>query len=197
MRFRPAPALAGSAATTPETVPDLDLDDVRRRLTAAFPLVDDHPDVAGVLRDPALLALLGPALAQPFLHEGVTLVMAPEARGPILGALVAIELGAGLVLARRAGANHPGADLQVRSDPTWRGDRQVFQGRSMDLVPSDRVLIVDDWITTGASARAVAALARRRGATVVGVAALVNKATLAVLDELGAHTLVDFDAIAG
>ena len=101
----------------------------RQRMRAGFPLVNDHPDVAGVLRQPELLALLGPALAAPFRPEGVTAVCAPEARGPILGALVALELGAGLVLVRKDDRNHPGADRRVESGPTWRVTTESFQTR--------------------------------------------------------------------
>ncbi len=57
---------------------------LRRLLLTRFPLVDGHPDVAGVLRDPGSLALLGPALAAPFRDAGITKVLAPEARGPIV-----------------------------------------------------------------------------------------------------------------
>ncbi|MGA1051281.1 MAG: hypothetical protein ACO3WU_03200 [Ilumatobacteraceae bacterium] len=60
------------------------------RLVEGFPLVNEHPDVAGVLRDAELLSILGPALAEPFRRTGVTAVCAPEARGPIRGALGAV-----------------------------------------------------------------------------------------------------------
>ena len=172
-----------------------DLAAAKRVLTDGFPQVADHPDVAGVLRDPALLALIGPALVHPYRESGVTVVAAPEARGPIVAALAAVELGAGLVLARKEDRNHPGADLRVESEPTWRGRPEQFQARSFDLSESDRVLIVDDWITTGNSLRAVAALVERCGATVVGGAALVDKADPATVAELRVHTLVAFDDI--
>ncbi|MFZ9041714.1 MAG: alcohol dehydrogenase catalytic domain-containing protein, partial [Ilumatobacteraceae bacterium] len=107
------------------------------RLVERFPLVNEHPDVAGVLRDAELLSILGPALAEPFRRTGVTAVCAPEARGPILGALVAVELGAGLVLVRKDERNHPGADRRVESAPTWRGTSELFQSRSWDLGPDD------------------------------------------------------------
>lgn len=170
-------------------------DDVRRRLLAAFPLVNDHPDVAGVLRDRDLLALLGPALAAPFRDAGVTAVCAPEARGPILGALVAVELGAGLVLVRKDDRNHPGADRRIESGPTWRGTTESFQTRSWDLGPHDRVLVVDDWITTGSSARAVRELARVAGAAYVGASVLVDKAAPEVLADLEVRCLVRFAEI--
>jgi adenine phosphoribosyltransferase len=172
-------------------------DDVGRRLTASFPLVHDHPDVAGVLREPGLLRLLGPALAAPFHGRGVTKVCAPEARGPILGALVAVELGAGLVLIRKAERNHPGADVALTSEPTWRGGPERFRARSFDLAPDDVVLVVDDWVTTGSSIRSVRSFARGRGAAYAGAAVLVNKATSATLAELAVHWLVAFDDLVG
>jgi adenine phosphoribosyltransferase len=169
-----------------------DLDAARARVLAGFPLVNDHPDVAGVLRQPGLLAVLGPALAEPFRDAGVTAVCAPEARGPILGALVAVELGAGLVLVRKDDRNHPGADRRVESGPTWRGTTESFQTRSWDLGPDDRVLVVDDWITTGSSARAVRDLAAAAGATYVGASVLVDKADTATIDDLAVRWLVTF-----
>lgn len=161
-------------------------------MAASFPLVNDHPDVAGVLRDPELLAATGRLLAEPFRTQGITAVLAPEARGPILGALVAVELGAGLVLARKTDRNHPGADIPVESAPTWRGVSETFLGRSFDLQPRDRVLIVDDWITTGSTIRAARNIVQLLGATYVGAAVLVNKSDAETLEELEVHTLVDF-----
>lgn len=155
--------------------------------------MNNHPDVAGVLRDPELLPLVGKALADPFREAGATVIVAPEARGPILGALVAVELGVGLVLARKADRNHPGADVPVESAPTWRGSSEIFQGRSFDLGVGDRVVIVDDWITTGSTMRAVDNILRILGATYLGSSVLVNKATPETIEELQVHALVDFD----
>jgi adenine phosphoribosyltransferase len=118
----------------------------RAALLAGFPLVDDHPDVAGVLRQPELLAVLGPALAAPFVDAGVTAVCAPEARGPILGALVATELAAGLVLVRKDDRNHPGADRRIESSPTWRGTTELFQARSSDLGNSQSERERSTWV---------------------------------------------------
>ena len=174
-----------------------DLAAARADLSAGFPLVDAHPDVAGVLRDPSLLRLLGPALAAPYREAGITAVCAPEARGPILGALVAVELGAGLVLVRKDDRNHPGADRRVASDPTWRGTPEVFQTRSWDLGPHDRVLVVDDWVTTGSSLAAMRSLAEQAGATYCGASVIVDKATPATLEDLRVHWLVRFDDLVG
>jgi adenine phosphoribosyltransferase len=168
---------------------------VRTELVAGFPLVNDHPDIAGVLRQPHLLARLGPALAAPFVDAGISAVCSPEARGPILGALVAVELGAGLVLVRKDDRNHPGADRRIESAPTWRGASERFQARSWDLGPGDRVLVVDDWVTTGNSLRAVRKLTAAAGAEYVGASVLVNKADEATLDELDVAWLVSFEEL--
>lgn len=174
-----------------------DLAAARRRLRDDFPLVDGHPDVAGVLRSAELLALVGPALAEPFRTEGVTAVCAPEARGPILGALVAVGLQAGLVLVRKDGRNHPGADRWVQSDPTWRGTPEVFQARSWDMSPHDRVLVVDDWVTTGSSLAAMRELIESCGADYVGAAVMVSKAAATTLTTHRVHSLVDYGDLTG
>jgi orotate phosphoribosyltransferase len=57
------------------------------------------------------------------------------------------------------------------------------------------VLVVDDWVTTGESAGALAGWARDRGAVVVGTAAVVDKTDAATRDELGLHALVTFEEV--
>ena len=165
----------------------------RENLKGFFPSVNGHPDVAGLFRSPAMLGQLGPALATGFHDAGITKVVAPEARGPVLGTLVARELGAGLVLIRKDGRNHPGADIQTESDAIWTGEKQLFHGRSFDLVSSDTVLVVDDWITTGNTARAVIATVNGAGARCAGVSVIVNKAIDDVVSELSVQWLVLFD----
>ena len=165
----------------------------RRRLASSFPLVNDHPDVAGVLRDRELLAALGPLLAEPYRDKKISAVVAPEARGPILGALVAIELGAGLILARKDERNHPGADIHVKSEVSWTGTTTLFQARSFDLSVHDRVLLVDDWITTGSTLRALRNILTLIGSDYVGSSVLVNKASAETIEDLRVHTLVDCD----
>jgi adenine phosphoribosyltransferase len=178
--------------TTGEPAATNSRDRVAARLRASFPMVADHPDVAGVLRDADLLAALGPALAAPFRTAGVTKVCAPEARGPILGALVATSLGVGLVLARKDERNHPGADRRTVTQPTWRGTTEVFLTRSFDFEPGDRVLVVDDWITSGSSVRALAAAIADNGAEYLGASVLVDKAASSTMRELSVAALVSF-----
>lgn len=170
-------------------------DEFAAQLRAGFPLINDHPDIAGVLRQPDLLGWLGAALTHRFRDAGITKVAAPEARGPILGALAATALNAGLVVVRKLDRNHPGADIELESSTTWRGHTETFQARSFDLSPDDRVLIVDDWITTGSSIRAVADFVEQAGATCVGSSVVVNKADGQTIAELRTGWLVRFDEL--
>ena len=55
------------------------------------------------------------------------------------------------------------------------------------------MLLVDDWVTTGNSLRALRTLVERSGARYLGAAVVVNKADASVIDELGVHWLVRFD----
>ena len=166
---------------------------LRAHLRVDFPLVGGHPDVAGLFRRPEVLGALGPALAEPYRDAGVTAVLSPEARGPVLGG----ALGGGLVLARKQGRNHPGADRLTSGGVGWRGSTETFQTRSFDLRPSDAVLLVDDWVTTGSSLRALTAALDEAGARCVGTSVIVDKTDADTRAELSVHALVGFDEIKG
>ena len=162
-------------------------------LSENFPLVNDHPDVAGLLGDPYILQNLGAAMASSFHDEGITKVIAPEARGPVLGALVATCLKAGLVLLRKEGRNHPGADKTITSEQTWTGERIRFLTRSFDLDESDRILVVDDWVTTGNTIRVAKKFIDDIGASYIGSSVIVNKSDPEILEALNVAWLVNFN----
>ena len=143
--------------------------DAAQLLLRAFRWTHGHADFADALRDPNLLAAIGPALSGPFATAGVTAVVALEARRFVVGGLVARDLGVGLVLARKPGAVHPDSDGQVATEPDWRGRHVEILISRRAVRAGDRLLIVDDWIETGSQARTVSTLAGRRGAKVVGV----------------------------
>lgn len=98
-----------------------------------------------------------------------------EARGFVLCGLVAVERGAGLVIARKAGAVHPGPKVEVRRAPDRRGRRVAVQ-RARVLGPSDGVVLLDEWIETASQALAVEEAVVRCGADLVGVSVLVQDA---------------------
>lgn len=157
-----------------ESPSPLDLDQVRAATIRSLVWIDGHADVASVFRDADLMQSLGSALAQPFASARVTAVAGLEAKGFAVGALVAAHLRCGLILVRKEGAHFPGSKTSERSRPDWRDKELLFRLRSDHLEPGDRVLVVDDWIETGAQAETVFSMANRLGADTVGVAALVD-----------------------
>jgi adenine phosphoribosyltransferase len=169
---------------------DAELQAVRQLVLGAFRWVDGHADLSRVFGSADVLRVAGAALAAPFGDAAATVVVSPEARGFVLGALVARELGTGLVLVRKQGSHHPGASIQVRAAPDWRGRELLLRLHPDALRPTDRVLVVDDWIETGSQATAIQRLITRCGAQVVGVAALVDDTTQPTRRRLNLHGLL-------
>ena len=108
-------------------------------------------------------------------------VIGMEARGFILAAPVALALGVGFVPVRKAG-KLPGATHQVAYALEY-GDA-VLELHRDGLAPGDRVLVIDDVLATGGTARATGELVGRCGAEVVGIAVLMELGFLAGRDQV-------------
>jgi adenine phosphoribosyltransferase len=152
--------------------------------------VPDYPqpgivfkDITPLLADGAAFAAVVGALAAG--HGHIDKVVGIEARGFILAAPVAYALGAGFVPVRKEG-KLPG--------PTYAQSYQLEYGTATievhtdALGPGEQVLIIDDVLATGGTARATAELVRQCGAQVVAVSVLLElgfldgRAKLAGLD---------------
>jgi adenine phosphoribosyltransferase len=138
--------------------------------------IPDYPQPGVVFKD--ITPLLGDGKAFSAVVEGLAAAYGPvdkvagiEARGFILAAPVACRLGAGFVPVRKKG-KLPG--------PTFSEDYQLEYGTATIEVhqdafgPQDRVLVVDDVLATGGTAAATAALVRRTGARVAGIAVMIE-----------------------
>ena len=111
------------------------------------------------------------ALVEPFEQAGITTVVGIESRGFILGGAVADRLGAGFVPVRKPG-KLPGKT--VRESYALEYGTDVLEMHEGALAAGDRVLIVDDVIATGGTARATASLVRALGAKVHALAFLIE-----------------------
>jgi adenine phosphoribosyltransferase len=133
-------------------------------------------DPTGWWADASILRSLGPALADLFGDEEPTVVLGPQSRGALLGALVAAHLDLGMVELRKDPS--PAADsdrwLTARTPPDYR-DRNLRLGARKDhLGAGDRVLLVDDWVQTGGQASGARDIVGQSGATWCGVAVIVD-----------------------
>lgn len=132
-------------------------------------------DITPLLADPDALREAARALADPFRGKGVDRVAAIEARGYILGAPVAIELGAGFVPLRKAG-KLPRETLSAAYELEYA--QAEIEMHADALLARHNVLIVDDVIATGGTMAAAVDIVRQAGAAVAGIAALIETAAL-------------------
>jgi adenine phosphoribosyltransferase len=133
-------------------------------------------DITPLLANPALFRRITRAMADPFRASSITHVVAIESRGFLLGAPVALELGAALVPVRKPG-KLPSETASIEYALEYGTDRLEIHADACD--GTARVLIVDDVLATGGTAAAAGALVRGRGAEVVGYSFLMTLSFLA------------------
>ena len=128
-------------------------------------------DITPLLLDPAAVRSSVEQLAEWSRPRGVDFVVAAEARGFILGAALALELGAGFVPARKPG-KLPSETVSAEYILEYGVD--ALEMHADALADGARVLIHDDLLATGGTARALAELVEELGGSVVGFAFLVE-----------------------
>ena len=149
-------------------------------------------DITPLVKDPAMLRLCVHELIQPFLHANLTAVVGMEARGFIFGSLAAWDLGIGFVPLRKPGKLP--YDVQSVSYDLEYGSAALEV--HIDAVgPGDRVLLVDDLLATGGTARASCELIRRLGADIAGCAFVIELDALGGREQLRdctVHSLIHY-----
>ncbi|QGF24513.1 adenine phosphoribosyltransferase [Raineyella fluvialis] len=106
---------------------------------------------------------------------GIDVVVGMEARGFIVGAPVAIALGAGFVPVRKPG-KLPAETYEVSYDLEYGSETLTIHTDA--IKPGSRVLVVDDVLATGGTLAATAGLIQRLGAELVHVSVLMELAFL-------------------
>lgn len=151
-------------------------------------------DITPLLSDAHALDTAVARLAAPFHPAAVDLVIAAEARGFILGASLARELGAGFVPARKPGRLPAGT---VRAEYELEYGVDALELHSDALPAGAGVLVHDDLLATGGTAGALCELVTGRGARVVGCAFVIELAALggrARLAPHAVHSLISYGA---
>ena len=114
-------------------------------------------------------------------------VVAIESRGFLFGGAMAHQLGAGFVPVRKPG-KLPCRTVEASYELEYGTD--TVEMHEDALTAGDRVLIVDDVIATGGTARAAGVLTERLGATVSAFVFLVELSFLAGREKLAGHDIV-------
>jgi adenine phosphoribosyltransferase len=144
-------------------------------------------DITPLLLDPAGLDQAVSGLAASARDDGmgeVDYVVAAEARGFILGAALARELGAGFVPARKPGKLP--ADT-VSAEYTLEYGLDALEVHADALADGARVLIHDDLLATGGTARALCELVAELGGDVIGCSFLIELQALGGRARLEPH----------
>jgi adenine phosphoribosyltransferase len=165
-------------------------------LKAAIREIPDWPkkgilfyDVTTLLKQPRCFGDTIDALIEPYKDKQVDLVLGMEARGFIFAPTVAYALKAGFVPVRKPG-KLPAAKLRMEYQLEYGTD--CLEIHEDAIRPGQRVLIVDDLIATGGTARAVAEMTEKMGAHVLGLAFVVELTFLHGRDKLAKY---DFHSI--
>jgi adenine phosphoribosyltransferase len=132
-------------------------------------------DITTLLQDPAGLHAAIDALALPFTDQGIELVVGPESRGFIFGAAVADRIGAGFSPVRKPG-KLPSRTRKAAYNLEYGID--VLEMHEDGVCNGQRVLIVDDLLATGGTAKATCDLVRQCGGQVGALAFLIELVAL-------------------
>jgi adenine phosphoribosyltransferase len=141
-------------------------------------------DITPLLAEPRALAAAIEGLVAPWRHERLDAIAAVEARGFLFASPMALALGVGVIPVRKPG-KLPADTIAHEYDLEYGSDRLEMH-RDI-LAPGARVLVVDDVLATGGTARACARLVELAGGTVVGMAFLVELAFLGGRERLAPH----------
>ncbi|WP_329130117.1 adenine phosphoribosyltransferase [Streptomyces sp. NBC_01476] len=162
--------------------------ELRTLLLSRIRDVQDYPrpgvvfkDITPLLADPVAFNALVDAFAALCRRHAATKVVGLEARGFILAAPAAARAHLGFVPVRKAG-KLPGNTHSQSYDLEYGSAELEVQTDA--FAANDRVLVIDDVLATGGTAEASVALVRRAGATVAGVAVLMELGFLAGRDRL-------------
>ena len=134
--------------------------------------------------DEALAAMVDD-LAAHFADRGITKVVGAEARGFIVGAAVALRLGAGFVPCRKPGKL---PRMVLRESYALEYGTDVLEIHADALTSDDVVLIVDDLVATGGTTTAMVRLVRASGARLAGLGFVMELAFLNPRAAIAAET---------
>jgi adenine phosphoribosyltransferase len=152
-------------------------------------------DITPLLQDAKTMRVLTDAFVHRYMEADIKMVAGIDARGFIIGAVVAHELNAGFVPIRKKGKL---PFKTIEESYTLEYGQATIQIHADACKNGERVLLIDDLIATGGTMLAAAKLLTRLGATIVDCTAIVDLPDLggsARLRDAGysVNSLISFD----
>jgi adenine phosphoribosyltransferase len=149
-------------------------------------------DIMPLLADPATLAETVDLLAEWIEPRKPDVMLGAEARGFILGAALAYKLGCGFVAARRPGKL---PWKTVSATYALEYGENTLELHADAIAHGARILVHDDLLATGGTAKAICDLAEQLGGQIVGVAFVIELAFLEGrkhLENYDVHSLITY-----
>lgn len=150
-------------------------------------------DITPVLGDPQAFNELITSMSDPFMERGITKVAGIEARGFTLATPVADRIGAGFIPLRKPG-KLPYQTVKEEYELEYGLD--ALEVHTDAVYEGEKVLLVDDVIATGGTAKAAIQLLRNVGAEVVGLSVFIELVFLGgvnKIDSVPLHALIRYD----
>ncbi len=132
-------------------------------------------DITPLLAEPRAFHIVLDSIAERFIGEHVDAVVGVEARGFIFGGALAARLNASFVPARKPGKLPAESDRVAYKTEYSTAELEMHKA---SIKKGGRVLVVDDVLATGGTARAAAELVATQGGTVVAYAFVIELAFL-------------------
>ena len=155
--------------------------------------VPDYPkpgvlfyDITTLMGDSLALRMTVDRFVWLFAHQSIDKVVGMESRGFLFGPLVAYALNAGFVPVRKPG-KLPAETVSQTYDLEYGSDQ--LEMHSDGVEKGERVLIIDDLVATGGTARATADLVEAVGGEMVGMGFIIELEFLNPRDKLGDYNV--------
>ena len=141
-------------------------------------------DFSPILRDPSALSLVVDEFTKKFHPNDVDVFAGIESRGFILACALAQKYNKGMILLRKAG-KLPGKTVKVSYSIEYGKAQMEIQKTALEK--NERVLICDDLLATGGTAKAAAKLVEKLEANVVGFAFIIELTALKGIEKINAY----------
>lgn len=151
-------------------------------------------DITTLIKDGGALKYSVDAMAGQYKGKKIDAIMGAESRGFIFGAAMAYKLGVGFIPVRKPG-KLPYKTCQVSYDLEYGSSSLEMHVDAIN--EGDNILVVDDLIATGGTAKAMAQIIEQMGGKVVGFSFLVELSFLnprKILEGYDVHALVEYDS---
>ncbi|MBG9792347.1 adenine phosphoribosyltransferase [Paenibacillus dendritiformis] len=132
-------------------------------------------DITTLLKDGSAYQAAIAAMKQMVEDKQIDLIAGPEARGFVVGAPLALAIGAGFVPIRKSG-KLPGETIEAGYALEYGSDKLAMHKDA--IKPGQKVLIADDLLATGGTISTAVNLVRQLGGEVVGALFLIELSDL-------------------